>query len=64
MLALQRLQSFLLPPPPVLVLRMSLIYLRRELLEPLQVALHSFGRSIECFSVLWLLSVWVVDQVI
>ena len=62
--ALQRLQGFLLPSSSLLVLLMSLIYPRRKLLEPLQVGLHSSGRSIERFAVLWLLPVWVVDQMV
>lgn len=64
MLALQCFQSFLLSPLSLLILRVSLVYPRRELLEPLQVGLHRFGRSIERFPVLWLLPVWVVDQVV
>ena len=64
MLTLQYLQSFLLSPPSLLILRVSLVYPRRELLEPLQVGLHRFGRSIERLPVLWLLPVWVIHQVI
>lgn len=61
---LQCLQGFLLPSPSLLILLMSLIYPRRKLLEPLQVGLHSFGRSIERFAILRLLPVWMVDQVV
>jgi hypothetical protein len=64
MLALKSLQSFLLPSSSLLIFLVSLVYPRSKLLKLLQVALHSFGRSIERFAVFWLLSVWVVDQVL